>query len=1115
MEFAPSTMRLGKNNNLKAVYYSSVIKAYQDIGLLTHIPLPARDQKPEFFQMCLARAEEYRLTRGHSNGPGPVLAEDLPLGPLGLIKFLHHKHLEKYLDGEQLNSECLICKESVHKHGTVLSMCACIGAPYCQMCVKNDLKSIHYDHSRLYDRNWDHRSYLSLNLRESGGKLFTSTKCYSCRAFSYTVSVDKVRDEDYRLIDGLREECGIGERIGMTLKRGKFGWYYSCVGESMIRKLTARREFQEGGKYQKLVPLHLITSLFDWVKSDECFSHAQRQAAIICRLLEAGPIMVDGTPTLPLGPSDKYMPLKDVILEAILQAQGEMKKDEDNQFVAFRPDGEEGYEVMADDDDEGADEDEYEEDEEQEDELNAAPLLPSPSKDMGMPPQNHQNLSSTTTDGSSRSSDHAPAAVAPPLLLSSTERVLKQERELYSHDHARSLLDSGMDVDDDDADDDVDDDAGSMAHLRFASQLNGRRSMVVDDESPTASSVAEERSSSPPPPPYPHPVDTRSVAPLAVSSSSKSSSSTSLPLASSSSSSSSAAAAPVEVADTAAGASSYRRIPKKARPDHDHDHEGEDDYIVVAAAAAATTDLPRSRYNNSNNNGARATDFAASRPLRAPAVKTTDRPWQQPQQPHQQSRAQTGQRTATATAVVSTTGNRPETDMRSEMQRLPQTQKTAPVAAPSAPVAAPSAPVATKTTALCGIPSRIVTTSGVLSTQGQGPRQGPGQDAYQPHPQDPRRQAAEARQAQATAAAAALQFGSATHAAAATSANGDNILATQQRHQHYQPPPPAGYLLVDPYATVLPLPVPVLPTPSLPHQYHQQHHHQHHHLSHLDGSNSLAYGHDGYLVDEYGSGFPSHYQQQHHQHHQDRYPHPQPQQQPSEYGQYPSSQWRPPHQHHQRQGSDSSSSSGRYQSRQEDEAAARGSGPSGLIGRADPSNNRDERKHRLWSERSRTEAAADDDDDDDDDDDNDDRRDPVSGEPTSSLSFATSGAATAPFPVDNAKTNASSAVTAAAGGGSTSGGNQFKINLLVDDRRTTIILHYLPGDSKITQQWLLSFICKKGLNENRDFAGSFDFFHFRHCEAKTYSHLPRNQTVKPPMGFLVSECHRDRHKLVS
>ena len=311
LEFAPPSKITGRTKKLTAACYAQALNAYQEIGLLHDIPLPMAKQKPDFFHMCLARAEEYRLTRSPSTGPGPVLEKELPLGPLGLIKFVHHKHLEKYLDGEQVESVCCICRDPVLNHGAALRMCECTH-PYCRKCVKEDLAVIHDQNDEE-----DSRSYLSKLLLQHGNKYVTSAKCY-CRSLSYTVfGFDKVYDEDYRLIDKLRQSCGMSERT-MTFTNNDAGMYYKCVGEKMIVELTKRPEFQDGGIYQKLVPSKLIYSLLDWVKSGY-FSQAQRQAAILCRLLENGPTMVDNEPTLPLGPSENYSPLKDVVLEAILE----------------------------------------------------------------------------------------------------------------------------------------------------------------------------------------------------------------------------------------------------------------------------------------------------------------------------------------------------------------------------------------------------------------------------------------------------------------------------------------------------------------------------------------------------------------------------------------------------------------------------------------------------------------------------------------------------------------------------------------------------------------------------------------------------------------------------
>ena len=1130
-------MRLGRRNEIKSTYYVNVIKAYKEIGLLVHIPLPTANQPPEFYEMCLARAEECRLTRGHSTGPGPVLEKDLPLGPLGLIKFVHHKDLEEYLDGKQVESVCYICREPICTRGTVLSICECISCRICQHCLKTELNTFHYYPERGYDRHWDHRSYLSLDLLQHGDKLVSSTKCISCRALSYTITnVDQVREEDYRLINYLRG--GISTRA-MTLKENDYGWYYGCIGDRpwrLIVDLTKHPFFQSGGKYEELVPWSMINELLLWVEAEECYSFAQRRAAILSRLIQSGPTVDDdGVQKLPLGPSEKYVPLKDVILEAILRVQGENKQENEKDAVPAREGEEEGFEVEEDEDDEGADEDDEDEDDEEVEFLSIRqfpskipPLLPSSSpprlpQQQRPQPQSQQPLHqkqmsvnaavgnfhhSSTKIGGPRLSDHAPTAnvpssrsLPPPPL---TERERQQEQELasrirsrdedvpYSLDRTRSLRDNGMDVAKDAADTAVG--AGSTRRL-VRQSLDDDRPMDVDG-SPQTAAVTVLRSSTPPPP-YPHPpaVDTQIVAKTSKSSTALSSSSK----GASSSSSSSSSSAPMEVvAETAPGGSSYRRIPKKPRADDDQD---DDDFIV---AAATTTDLPRSRYSNSNgnNSSARTSSSSAPRPLRAAAVTTTttEKSWQQQRQRQQQQQAPQQQQQHQQHPARQQPQQAPQRQQpqHQSQQSLTQIGPTTVAAVPSTIAAAAgvsedvmgegqtqtqataaAAAAAPKTTVLHGIPSRIVTASGLMSTQGSGP------GSYVPHPLDPRRQAAEARQAQAHAASA-LQLGSAPQAAVPSDTNGDNILATQQQqHHHYhQLPLPAGYLPVDPYATVLPLPVPVLPAPSLPHHHQYQYQHQYHHPSHL------AYGRDGYADADCIDGYPLHHQQ----YQQEQYQHPQ--QYPFEYDKFPLSKWPPPPPY-QYQDPGSSAGPAQYSSRQEETAAAavasaaRGVGPSGL-------SNRDEKKHRLWSER--TKNAVNDEADDDDDYDDDD------GEPSSS-SIAASAAATAAVPADSANAS-SSAATAATAGGNRSSGDDKNLSVaasrFTDDPRTTVILHNIPGDEKITQDWLRGYICKKGRNKSLEFLGSFDFFHFQHCTTSMYSHLPRNQPVKRPDGFLVS-----------
>ena len=333
--------------------YVGMLEAYRKLGLLIDIADPLRRQGPGFIRMCLARAEAYRqlMPPAPHEGTPPVNVptNELPLGPLEHIKLLHHKQLDRYLHGVEVNNKCGICGEPVCHKDTVFKMCECTEM-YCRGCVLNTLASVNC--KKLEDSH----SYLSPDLPRKGERLVTCVQCPSCRSESYSVfGVEDARAEEDRLLRNQFPK--LSGRGALKKKQNENGMYIDSIGDC-CRQLVEEPRLH--GEYEPLFTAADKTQLLTYVDKEELWwpSSAQREAARLCALLESGPgdshtslelslrhpldpplrhLLIyyshtllssthhtpsdsDDSGYLPLGPVGKLQPMRDVLLETILQA---------------------------------------------------------------------------------------------------------------------------------------------------------------------------------------------------------------------------------------------------------------------------------------------------------------------------------------------------------------------------------------------------------------------------------------------------------------------------------------------------------------------------------------------------------------------------------------------------------------------------------------------------------------------------------------------------------------------------------------------------------------------------------------------------------------------------
>ena len=310
MIFSRQSVQPSRQGTYNATMYAGILEAYQKIGLLTDIDPPNRRQGPGFIRLCLARAEAYRQqmppTLHEATQSAIVPTKELPLGPLEHIKLLHHKQLDRYLNGATTGMDnnwgiCGICDESVCLKGTAFKMCECAEI-VCHGCVLKTLASVNCK------KREDHHSYLSQNLPKRGEQLVMSVQCPSCRSESYSVfGVEDARTEEERLFRGQFPQ--LSSRVAWKRKPNENGLYSDRIGEC-CRQLV--KEPRLHGEYDRLFPEASKTQLLTYVE-DTWLSSAQREAAQLCALLESGPGY------LPLGPVKKLQPIRDVLLETILQ----------------------------------------------------------------------------------------------------------------------------------------------------------------------------------------------------------------------------------------------------------------------------------------------------------------------------------------------------------------------------------------------------------------------------------------------------------------------------------------------------------------------------------------------------------------------------------------------------------------------------------------------------------------------------------------------------------------------------------------------------------------------------------------------------------------------------
>ena len=281
MDFSQQTVQPSRHGTTNATMYVGMLEAYRKLGLLIDIADPLRRQGPGFIRMCLARAEAYRqlMPPAPHEGAPPVniLTDELPLGPLEHIKLLHHKQLDRYLHGVEVNNKCGICGEPVCHKDTVFKMCECTEM-YCRGCVLNTLASVNC--KKLEDSH----SYLSPDLPRKGERLVTCVQCPSCRSESYSVfGVEDARADEERLIRSqfpqLLSQCALKR------KQNENGLYIDRIGD-YCRELV--QEPRLHGEYEPLFPEASKIQLLTYVE-EGWLSSAQREAARLCALLESGP----------------------------------------------------------------------------------------------------------------------------------------------------------------------------------------------------------------------------------------------------------------------------------------------------------------------------------------------------------------------------------------------------------------------------------------------------------------------------------------------------------------------------------------------------------------------------------------------------------------------------------------------------------------------------------------------------------------------------------------------------------------------------------------------------------------------------------------------------------
>ena len=284
MDFSQQTVQPSRQGTTNATMYVGMLEAYRKLGLLIAIADPLRRQGPGFIRMCLARAEAYRqlMPPAPHEGTPPVNVptNELPLGPLEHIKLLHHKQLDRYLHGVEVNNKCGICGEPVCHKDTVFKMCECTEM-YCRGCVLNTLATFNHNDFEVIQ---DSRSYLSPDLPRRGERLVTSVQCPSCRSESYSVfGVEDARTEEDRLLQSQFPK--LSGRGALKKKQNENGMYIDSIGDC-CRQLVEEPRLH--GEYESLFPEASKTQLVKYIE-DTWLSRAQREAARLCALLERGP----------------------------------------------------------------------------------------------------------------------------------------------------------------------------------------------------------------------------------------------------------------------------------------------------------------------------------------------------------------------------------------------------------------------------------------------------------------------------------------------------------------------------------------------------------------------------------------------------------------------------------------------------------------------------------------------------------------------------------------------------------------------------------------------------------------------------------------------------------
>ena len=126
LEERRSERRSVRGKDHRATYYANALQHYRTtFRLLCDVPEPKDDDSPDFYRLLLARAEKYRQEDVTPGRVVEVLLDDLPLGPLGALRFVENKVLDAYLHGRPVSNVCSTCKDDIAPGNTAFSMCMC------------------------------------------------------------------------------------------------------------------------------------------------------------------------------------------------------------------------------------------------------------------------------------------------------------------------------------------------------------------------------------------------------------------------------------------------------------------------------------------------------------------------------------------------------------------------------------------------------------------------------------------------------------------------------------------------------------------------------------------------------------------------------------------------------------------------------------------------------------------------------------------------------------------------------------------------------------------------------------------------------------------------------